>query len=119
MSIKVRYQYHTLTSMQVVRQNSACIDGAERVGLEVNHNMLQRHPSPDSDSFVRIADRLKTFAENAYETLAKKKCKFFQEDAPKKFKITSFNFPSGVSTEIHHHAGPKNHGLAGVYRLFV
>jgi len=66
-----------------VPQDSACIDGAERIGLDVRHNMLHKHASPDGDGFVRIADRLKDFVKDADETMEKKKCRFILEDNPK------------------------------------
>jgi hypothetical protein len=70
-------------SIQTVPQDSACIDGAERIGLDVRHNMLHKHASPEGDGFVRIADRLKDFVKDADETLEKKKCRFLPEDNPK------------------------------------
>jgi hypothetical protein len=48
--------------------------------------MLHKHASPDGDGFVRIADRLKGFVENADETLEKKKRKFIFEDKAKSEK---------------------------------
>ncbi|KAI6080921.1 hypothetical protein F4821DRAFT_250494 [Hypoxylon rubiginosum] len=49
----------------VVEESSACLDGAERVALDVRHNMLHKFNSPDDDGFQRLSSRLSIFAENA------------------------------------------------------
>ncbi|PVH70823.1 NACHT-domain-containing protein [Cadophora sp. DSE1049] len=56
----------------VVTQNSACLQGVERVGLDVRHNMLHKFNHPRNDGFKRLSLRLKEFAECADEVMERR-----------------------------------------------
>lgn len=57
---------------QTVPESSACLDNVQRIGLDVRHNMLHKHSSPEGDAFVRIAHKIKEFADGSKDTMARK-----------------------------------------------
>ncbi|KAF5723137.1 ankyrin repeat [Fusarium mundagurra] len=49
----------------VVAEFSACLEGVERVPLDVRHNMLHKFNSPKNDGYQRLVSRLKLFYQEA------------------------------------------------------
>lgn len=57
---------------QVVSQHSACLHGAESIGLDVRHNMMHKFNSPHNPGFQNVVMRISGFAQHAKRTLQKK-----------------------------------------------
>lgn len=57
---------------QVVDRQSACLQGKERVGLDVQHSGLKRFPGPNDENFKKIAYQLRKMADNAEQVLDRK-----------------------------------------------
>ncbi|OTA99758.1 hypothetical protein M426DRAFT_16155 [Hypoxylon sp. CI-4A] len=56
----------------LANQNSACLQGYERFGLEVRHNMLIKYARPQDNAFQQVSYQLKELAEKADQTLKHK-----------------------------------------------
>ncbi|KAI8623482.1 ARM repeat-containing protein [Xylariaceae sp. FL1651] len=62
-----RLKINPSKSAVVVPQNSACLDGFQRFGLDVRHNLLHKHADPEGDAFKQISKQVKDFVEQAIQ----------------------------------------------------
>ena len=68
----VRCVERTLTSDQVVGEDSACIDD-HRHGLDSDHLGLNKYSGPEDPSFVRVSQEIAQICQKAKDLLKRRK----------------------------------------------